>query len=498
VGYQATLYRDDLRNDDWWTYNGYVQDSYSRGKLRLNGGVRYDWQQSSLLAGCVANNPIMPAAIPSQCQTATNIDPTTLKPIQSFGNLGPRLSATYDLAGNGKTQIHGNYAYYYATKITLADALTALDSTTTLSWGANNSNGTCSTVAGANCFVDFNGSGIVTANDLIGVGNSSSSRFVNGVFAPGTNLVDPSAKLGRTREAVVGLQHELVPNVAVGVDYIYRKYDLGTSSFLVGYQPGAAGFPLGQQLYNTPAQTYTDPISGISAPYYVVCAGCDRAPVVPTTTVTALTYQTYSGVDLTVNKRFSKRWQLNSALTIQTNPGYTPFGSYTSPTGVAYTNGISTNTRYLLKMSGSVSLPWDINLSENFNVTDGGTRTITINGPGNVQGGCSNTVTCSTPSGSGATALPYTPSTISYSTLTFQPANATRYPAQRLLDIGAQKVIKLGGGKYRVKLAFDAFNIFNVNTITSYSSSNLDLTGFTSPSALVPPRVYRVGATFSF
>ena len=54
------LYRDQLLNNDWWTYNGYIQDSYSRGRLRINGGIRYDWQTSKYLGGCVPNNPLMP------------------------------------------------------------------------------------------------------------------------------------------------------------------------------------------------------------------------------------------------------------------------------------------------------------------------------------------------------------------------------------------------------------------------------------------------------
>ena len=39
VPYQAVLYRDQLRNNDWWSYNGYVQDSYSKGRWRFNGGA---------------------------------------------------------------------------------------------------------------------------------------------------------------------------------------------------------------------------------------------------------------------------------------------------------------------------------------------------------------------------------------------------------------------------------------------------------------------------
>ena len=35
VPYRAELYRDQLRNSAWWSYNGYIQDSYNRGKLHV-------------------------------------------------------------------------------------------------------------------------------------------------------------------------------------------------------------------------------------------------------------------------------------------------------------------------------------------------------------------------------------------------------------------------------------------------------------------------------
>jgi hypothetical protein len=159
VPYLANVYRDDLLNNNWWTYNGYIQDQYSRGKLRLNGGVRFDWQQSKFTGGCVAANVLLPTMIPAQCQAATSTDPNTGKNIQSFGNWGPRVSATYDLQGNGKTSIHASGAYYYATKITLANALSNLGSTTYLQWGTNLSSGACNT-ASAGCWTDANHDGI--------------------------------------------------------------------------------------------------------------------------------------------------------------------------------------------------------------------------------------------------------------------------------------------------------------------------------------------------
>ena len=63
-------------------------------------------------------------------------------------------------------------------------------------------------------------------------------------------------------------------------------------------------------------------------------------------------------------------------------------------------------------------MPWDINLSANFNMNQGGTRTLSIDGPGSVYGGTTGTIT--------------------YNTLTQAPVNTFRFEAVKLLDIGIQ------------------------------------------------------------
>ena len=67
--------------------------------------------------------------------------------------------------------------------------------------------------------------------------------------------MDPSAKIGRTREFITGVQHELMPNFAVGAEYVYRKYDRGTTSYTIGYQPGAPGYPI-SSIYTGPADLH--------------------------------------------------------------------------------------------------------------------------------------------------------------------------------------------------------------------------------------------------
>ena len=483
VPYQAVLYRDQLLNNDWWTYNGYIQDSYSRGKFRVNGGIRYDWQTSKYLGGCIAPSVLRPDILPSQCENATNIDPTTGKKLQAFSNLGPRLSVTYDVLGNGKTSVHASYSYYFATKITLANNLGGLFSQPALTWGPNQSSGACSTTAGAPCWNDANKDSVIQINELIGTPTSNNARFntTTGVFAPAGNTVDPSTKIGRTREFVAGIQHELIANLAVGVDYIYRKYDRGSRSFSIGYEPGS-GKNLAD-LYNPTVQTYVDPVTGLSAPYYITCTGCVRPSGLGSIIVTDPAYQIYHGVDITMNKRFSNRWQGSVAITLQKNPGYLPAYTFTNPTGVNFSDGASTIARYLIKANGAFQLPWDIMVSGNLNINDGATRTLSINGPGSVYGGVTTT---------GAA------STINYGTLAFEVPGTTRFKPTSLLDLGAQKVINFRGGKNRLKLMADAFNIFNVNTILGYSSSNRSLATFSAPNSIVPPRVFRIGASISF
>ena len=138
--------------------------------------------------------------------------------------------------------------------------------------------------------------GVVQANELTGVPTSSSARFntTTGVFAPAGNSVDPSTKISRTREAVVGIQHELISNLAIGVDYIYRKYDRGLATYTIGYQPGAPGYPLSADLHRSvrPSRIRSPAIPGSTTSSSQ--ARCGR-PALGSITMTNPNYQVYNG-----------------------------------------------------------------------------------------------------------------------------------------------------------------------------------------------------------
>ena len=188
-----------------------------------------------------------------------------------------------------------------------------------------------------------------------GHADASSSRFDpdTGILTPTGNPTSKDAKLSRTREFITGVQHELIPNLAVGVDYVYRNYDRGTAGYTAGYQPGAAQFPL-SAIYVGPIN-YTDPVTGIQAPYLPDLPGL--RPAVANTgnrdDHQPLAYNMYQAVIPTLNKRFSNRWQMNASATFQTNPNHQPLGSYVNPTGIQFTDSRSTIARYLVRVSGT-------------------------------------------------------------------------------------------------------------------------------------------------
>src|SRR5262249_54819642 len=141
-------------------------------------------------------------------------------------------------------------------------------------------------------------------------------------------------------------------------------------------------------------QTWTDPTTGLSATYYQVCDGCSRPTGIGNIAVTNINYRIYKGMDITATKRYSNRWQMATALTIQDNPGYFPVlsATYINPTGREFNNGISTVSKYVFKLQGSYTFKWDIAASTNFNWNQGGTRNVLITGPGQVYGGTTGTI----------------------------------------------------------------------------------------------------------
>jgi hypothetical protein len=80
-------------------------------------------------------------------------------------------------------------------------------------------------------------------------------------------------------------------------------------------------------------------------------------------------------------------------------------------------------------------------------------------------------------------------------TIPLEELGAQRDPAQHVVNIKASRPIPLSHGR-RLALSFDVYNLLNVNTATTtrYVSS----TTYGQISAILPPRIARVGFEFTF
>ena len=129
-----------------------------------------------------------------------------------WNDFSPRLGMTYDLTGDGRTVVQASYSPYYGQMAPgqLSGELAATGAIfVRYPWADRNND----RFVQAN---EVNFSTILAAARL---------RPEQPDELPPTAPVDPNVKNDRTREFIVGFDHQLVRDMAVGASYIWRKYD---------------------------------------------------------------------------------------------------------------------------------------------------------------------------------------------------------------------------------------------------------------------------------
>ncbi len=130
------MFINKYQNDLWMRDDAfYVQEQWTRSKLTLQGGLRFDraWSYS-----------------PPQQEGPSVFLPTPLiypetPGVDSYKDLTPRVAATYDLFGNGKTAIKANIGKYLESTITasnygIANPTSRIAQNVTRNWTDSNRN----------------------------------------------------------------------------------------------------------------------------------------------------------------------------------------------------------------------------------------------------------------------------------------------------------------------------------------------------------------------
>ncbi|HEX6100832.1 MAG TPA: carboxypeptidase regulatory-like domain-containing protein [Thermoanaerobaculia bacterium] len=332
----------------------YLGDTLVLGDLTLTGGLRYDIQRAKNFGSTVPANPLVPDLLPA---TSYAGDEQTLE----WKGISPRVGGTWALGSEKKTILKGAYNRYM-------DQLGSSDAGASnpfyrvqmlyYYWEDLNGDKTIQRPE-----IDFD-SGLYFFSD-IDPDNPSAG------YAPGR--LDYGQDPTTTDEFILGVDHELMPNFAIGANYSYRyrtnflwnQYEKtrGAGDYYTSADYELAGTTTGTlpngQTYSVPYWGLKD---GVELPvYYVITNRPDY-------------HQTYQGLELTATKRFSNRWMMRGNVTLQDWKQHVGPDAIVEPTpivdgdscttcdgnDVASSGGVSgyINSRWSYSLNAVVELPY--------------------------------------------------------------------------------------------------------------------------------------------
>ncbi len=461
--------------------DAYVGDTIMLGNLTLQPGLRYDQQKGSVQGGTVAANQVAPNILPS----ITFPSVTGLK----WNNVSPRLGLTYSFGAEKRTLFRAGYSKY-------TDQMGGTE-VYNVSPGAYNYLYYYFTDLNHNHIADPNEIDFSNLVSYYGI-DPNKSTIPNQLYRWSSNFKAPT-----TNEFMAGFEHELLPDLSIGIDGTYRKLqnfawargektqgagDFYTSADYVPVQTTAClkGSGSGCSAVYLPGGQASIPLT-----YYKLAPGLSPATYFVWQNRPDY-YQTYKGLDLTVTKRMSNRWMLRGNFTLQdwkqhvgpngiVDPTVMRGGTgcsvcnnsevlFGSGTGSGAKGGVYINSKWAYNVTGAYQIPV-IETSLGFNLT-----------------------------GRQGYALPYV-----YRVVTSEGAkplllsNTTdkyRNPNLSELDLRLAKDIRIS--RASVTFSIDAFNVLNSNTILQRDVTRVNISSSNHITEVQSPRVLRLGARVNF
>jgi hypothetical protein len=453
----------------------YVGDTISMNRTTIDVGVRYDRQWGSALPSTTASNPAFPSVVPGVNFLGYG-SPFT------WNTVSPRAGITYALDDARKTVARASYSRY-AGQLNTGSVGFANTSTTagfaTYRW------------------VDLNGDHLAQPNEVLldqfltaGGGFSPS----NPTAAISANVIDPNLKPPITQSVVAGVDRELMPNLAVTVNYSYtRTSDLfGNFANAITPRVGVAPGPNGDYAPG-PVLTGTLPNgTAYSVPTFIPNAAKVTAGGGGFLLTTVPSYYTdYHGVEVSLNKRLSDRWMGRVAFSYNNAREH-----FTSLAGLYDTNGNPTRTlteplvdggQFAPQSGGSGSGNIYINAKWQFNVNGMYEAPHGIQVSANVFGRQGYPFPLFRQQSLGADS--------GLQVLVTPAIDTFRYPNLWNTDARIARTFKAGA--VNLRLIGDLFNVFNANTVLVRNNNLLSPT-FNQIAQNLSPRIFRAGVVIGF
>ena len=436
----------------------YAQDSVSWNRLTVTAGLRLE-----RLVGY----------LPEQSSPASRFFPNLPRSFSQVDNVvnwtttGPRISAAYDLMGNGRTALKAAAGRYY---YQIASGGGILD-------GVN---------PNANYQEQY------TWNDANGdrrfqTGENTGTPIISRVDTS-TISVDDDYLRPYTDEITGGFDHELFPALRLSVALTHR----------VERNPQATSNPANpyDTFLTTRADTGRDGLAGTSDDSTFQFYNRSSTAVNQTYFTNDRSFrQTYDGIEITATKRMSNRWQMLAGytfaqsriegLSVNINPNNLINVSGVLAGQNTNFNGQIGDRPHQLKITGTYVLPfYDIGVAGNFNSQSGIAITRQVSVAQTVGGN---------------------------STVNVEPLGSFRLPRRTVGDFRVFKTVNFGARSLEGSVDFN--NVTNANTFwdarTLSGTINLRQNGdpngavntlpqFGSPSQVYGPRNIRFNVAFRF
>jgi hypothetical protein len=425
-----TPVNSDHRLDTWGVF---LQDRWAVGRATINYGVRLDG---------------VSAYLPAQSSPAGSFVGERSFPrrdVFDFGlNAAPRIGLSYDLLGNGRAALkayYGRFFNQFGSELAETVNLNARQSVR------------------------------VTWADLDGDLRLDPGEFTPPAFTSIVPRIDSEMERPYSDEMNIGIDYQLLPNLAVSASYHRRQHRRGL---------GIVDLARPSSEYSPVQRTYLDPDTGTQTPITVY----NLNPALATVRDRVITNvdvlrSDYDGVQFTFNKRMSNRWQLLGGVSLQSHQGFNHSGTYTNPGNTTDLN----DPTFLLNRDDSsvfIDLPWSFNVSGSYLMMYG----IQVSGKYTARAGDPLVRTFQ------ATGLAQGTQTV-----WVQPRGDDRTETvTKFVDIRVAKRFTVG--ITRLEGTIDLFNLLNANHVLDQNTATGSTWG--RPSRVLAPRIVRFGVTARF